>query len=150
MVMNGEWPLNSAATARGVQRCLVSFGCVCVTELTLPYGGRLDIAALSPTGEVIGVEIKVSVADLKGDTKWTSYLDYCDRFYFAVPTGFDLSLPPAQTGLIAADPFGAEIIRESQAHPIAAARRKAMTLLFARVAAMRLMTVRDPGLQQGP
>jgi hypothetical protein len=46
------------------------------------------VAALGPGGEMLGVEIKVALADLRGDNKWPEYLEYCDLFYFAIPPDF--------------------------------------------------------------
>lgn len=36
---------------------------------------------------IIGYEIKVSRSDFKQDSKWHLYLQYCNEFYFVVPTG---------------------------------------------------------------
>lgn len=36
---------------------------------------------------IIGYEIKVSRNDFKQDNKWHLYLQYCNEFYFVVPTG---------------------------------------------------------------
>ena len=78
----------AAEVARGVSRLLLEEGYSPVLEFTLPNGRRLDVAAIGPGGEMLGVEIKVALADLKGDTKWPEYLDYCDLFYFAIPPDF--------------------------------------------------------------
>jgi len=118
-----------------------------VAEVPLGNGGRADIMALGPKGEVIIVEVKVSRADLLGDGKWPDYIDYCDRYFWAVPQGFDLglfereSLAPMTTGLIVADRYDAAILREPDPRPLAAARRKAETLRLARMAARRMMVI---------
>lgn len=143
-LVDGEWPLNAQAVARGVQRCLFAKGYAPLTEFILPDGSRLDVAALGPSGDVLAVEIKVSLADLRGDRKWPGYLDYCETFYFAVPLGFPLDAVPAAPGLIVADRYGAEIVRESPRVVLPPARRKALTLAFARVAAQRVMRTADP------
>lgn len=142
--MDGEWSLNAPAVARGVQRCLFARGYAPLTEFVLPDGARLDVAALGPTGDVLAVEIKVSVADLRADRKWPGYLGYCERFYFAIPPTLDPTLVPDDQGLIVADRYGAEIVRESPVRPLNAARRKALTLSFARVAAARMLRGLDP------
>ena len=36
---------------------------------------------------IIGYEIKVSRNDFKQDNKWHLYLQYCNEFFFVVPTG---------------------------------------------------------------
>jgi len=142
--MDAEWSLNAQAVARGVQRCLFARGYAPLTEFILPDGSRLDVAAIGPSGDVLAVEIKVSLADLRGDRKWPGYLDFSERFYFAVPLGFPLDAVPAAPGLIVADRYGAEIVRESPVVPLSPARRKALTLGFARVAAHRVLRVQDP------
>ena len=57
-----------------------------ICEVPLPNGRRADMMAIDGKGQLVIVEIKVSRADLLGDGKWTDYLDYCDRFYWAVPS----------------------------------------------------------------
>ena len=49
-----------------------------------------------------------------------------------------------QTGLIIADGWGAEILRRPESHVVHASRRKAVTLAFARAAALRLHGLYDP------
>jgi hypothetical protein len=53
----------------------------------------------------------------------------------------------ADAGLIVADAWGAEILRHPDDRPLAAARRKAVTLGFARTAALRLHSVHDPNAE---
>ncbi|MEX0758582.1 MAG: MmcB family DNA repair protein, partial [Tistlia sp.] len=64
--------------------------------------------------------------------------------YFAVPLGFPLEVLPEDQGLIVADGYDAAILREADRRPIAAARRKAVTLRFGQVAARRLRLLLDP------
>jgi hypothetical protein len=129
--------------ARGVSRLLLADGYSPILEFTLPNGRRLDVAALGPGGEVIGIEIKVALADLRGDGKWPEYLDYCDLFYFAVPPDFPDEHVPQQTGLIVADRYGGAIIKPSAMNALHASRRKAVTISFARCAAERLSRTLD-------
>jgi hypothetical protein len=100
------------------------------------------------------VEIKVSRADLVGDGKWTDYLDYCDRFYWAVPQALASLLDeerflPGAAGLLVADRYDAAVIRDAAHRPLAPARRKAELLRFARRAARRLSAQIDPTLGLG-
>jgi hypothetical protein len=127
--------------ARGVSRLLMQEGFSPILEFTLANGRRLDVAALGPDGTVIGVEIKVALGDLKGDTKWPDYLEFCEHFYFAIPPDFPDEYVPTGTGLIVADRYGGAIVRPSPVAQIHASRRKAVTLSFARVAAERLAAV---------
>jgi hypothetical protein len=129
---------SAAEVARGVSRLLVQEGYSPILEFTLPNGRRLDVAAIGPGGEMLGVEIKVALADLKGDSKWPEYLDYCDLFYFAIPPDFPDEHVPQQTGLIVADRYGGSIVKQAEAQALHASRRKAFTINFARCAAERL------------
>ena len=128
----------AAEIARGVLRLMHDYGFAGVTEMTLANGRRADIAALGPGGEISIVEIKSSVADFRSDQKWPEYRPFCDRFYFAVNHDFPQDLIPDEAGLIIADAFGGAILREPEYEKLAAARRKAVTLRFARLAATRL------------
>ncbi|MEH3147900.1 MAG: MmcB family DNA repair protein [Methylobacterium frigidaeris] len=130
---------------RGVRRLLAELGHATIPEFTLANGRRADVIALGGCGRLTIVEIKSSVADFRADRKWPDYRDYCDRFYFAVPPEMPAGILPEDTGLIVADAFGAEILREPDAHPLAPARRKAVTLRFAHVAAGLLHALADPG-----
>lgn len=131
---------------RGVSRLLYHLGFNCLSEFTLKTGRRIDLAALGPKGQIWAIEIKSTLADFRADAKWPEYLDYCDRFYFAVPQDFPVDVLPGEQGLIIADQFGGEVIREARDDPVAAARRKALTLLFARTAAHRMQRAVDPDL----
>lgn len=135
------------AVARGTQRLLLTLGLSCVAELPLLSGRRADLVALGGDGEIWIVEIKSSVEDFRADQKWTDYRLHCDRLFFATATHVPLDIFPADTGLILADGYGAELVREAPAHRLHAATRKSMTLAFARAAAGRLQAVYDP---QGP
>ena len=145
-------PLAARDVARGVTRLFFRSELFALCEVPLPNGRRADMLAIGPHGELVIVEIKVSRADLLGDQKWCDYLDYCDLFYWAVPAGFALEpfdgdgLGPDCAGLIVADRYDAEVIRPAPHRPLAAARRKAETLRFARRAARRLAGDLDPGL----
>ncbi|MEL6825763.1 MAG: MmcB family DNA repair protein [Pseudomonadota bacterium] len=129
---------SAAEIARGVLRLMHDYGFAGVTEMTLANGRRADVAAIGPGGEISIVEIKSSVADFKSDQKWPEYRPFCDRFYFAVAAHFPQDLIPEETGLIIADAYGGAVIREPDVEKLAAARRKAVTLRFARLAAARL------------
>lgn len=131
---------------RGVVRLLIGHGLAPQTEVSLPNGRRADVMALSKDGQIWIVEIKSSVEDFRTDQKWPEYRDYCDALWFAVRVGFPVDILPEQCGLVLADRFGGEIIRQAPVQPLAAARRKAMTLRLARSASLKLAVQRDPGL----
>jgi hypothetical protein len=130
--------------ARGICRSLAQLGYASLREFPLANRRRADIMALGRSGELLVVEIKSSVADFRADRKWACYRDYADRLYFAVPNDFPAVLIPEDCGLIVADGFGAAILRHGVLTPLAAARRRALTLRFALHAGQRLHRHLDP------
>lgn len=130
--------------ARGVCRHLLSHDFVSVEELVPASGLRVDVMALGPKGEIWVVECKSSRADFQSDNKWQGYLEWCDRFFWAVDADFPTELLPAESGLIIADAYDAEIVRIGPEAKLAPARRKVMVHKFARTAAQRLKALRDP------
>lgn len=140
----------AAAVARGVSRLFLRNQIMVQPEVSLRNHRRADLMGISAKGEIIIVEIKCARSDLLGDQKWTEYLDYCDKFYWACPAGFDCSpidgeaFLPERTGLIIADAYDAEIARPAASVPLAAARRKVEVERLARLAMRRLMGIADP------
>lgn len=134
----GAAETGAAGITRGVCRLFRDLGAACLDEFSLPNGRRVDVAALSRTGEIWFAEIKSSVADFRADAKWPEYRPFCDRLFFAVAEGFPQALLPAECGLIVADRFGGAVLREAPEHRLSPARRRALTLRFARTAAFRL------------
>ena len=132
--------------ARGVSRHLLGHDFVTLEEVVPTPGLRVDVMALGPKGEIWVVECKSGRADFRTDRKWQGYLEWCDRFFWAVDADFPTDLLPQGTGLILADGYGAEILRMGPETPLAAARRRVMVQKFARHAALRLQALRDPGL----
>jgi hypothetical protein len=130
--------------ARGVTRMLVQHGYVCLAEFTLANARRVDVMGLGGGGELLAVEIKTSLADFRADGKWPDYLDYCERFFFAVPADFPQEVLPEGHGLIVADRYAAEILRAAPQRRLHAARKRAVTLQFAQAAARRLDLLVDP------
>jgi hypothetical protein len=145
-------PLAAQDVARGVTRMFFNQDIFALCEVPLPNGRRADMMGIDSSGVITIVEIKISRADLLGDGKWLDYLDYCDRFIWAVPAGFDLSpfeggnFHPEICGLVVADRYDAAVVREPALRRLAPARRKAETLRFARRAARRLVGDLDPAL----
>ncbi|MEZ5841384.1 MAG: MmcB family DNA repair protein [Hyphomicrobiales bacterium] len=129
---------------RGVGRLLRRHAFAMVPELTLASGRRADILAVGPKGEIWIVEIKSSLADFRADHKWPDYRAHCDRLFFATRAEVPLEVFPETAGLILADGFGAEILREAPEHKLPGATRKAVMLRMAQVAAGRLHDLEDP------
>ena len=142
--VDGRQSATAAGIQRGVRRLFAQLGHVTMPEFTLGNGRRADVMALAPDGTLTIVEIKSCVADFRADQKWPDYEEFCDHFYFAVPETMPLDILPDDRGLILADSFGAAILREAPGHPLVGARRKAVTLRFARAAAGLLHTLADP------
>lgn len=129
---------------RGVMRAFGDMGHACIAELPLGNGRRVDVMALDRHGILTVVEVKSSLADYRSDGKWQEYLPWCDAFYFAVAEDFDRSVLPEGVGIMVADRYGAAIVAPSPEFKMATARRKALTLRFARAAARRLMRAGGP------
>ncbi|MEM9580959.1 MAG: MmcB family DNA repair protein [Pseudomonadota bacterium] len=130
--------------ARGVCRHLAAQGFVSVEEFVPARGLRVDVLGLGPNGELWVIECKSSRADFQTDKKWEGYLEWCDRYFWAVDTEFPVDLLPDGTGLLIADAYDAEIIRMAPEDKLAPARRKVMIQKFATHAARRLHALRDP------
>ena len=135
---------------RGVMRMLAERMFSVVPELTLASGRRADLVGLSPKGEIWIVEIKSSLADLRADGKWPDYRPWCDQVFFATHSGVAQAVFPDDAGFILADGHGAEILRPAPEHKLAAARRKAMILRFARFAADRAARAELDSMWDGP
>jgi hypothetical protein len=145
-------PETTNAVTRGAGRLLADLGYAPLLEVGLPNGRRADIMALGPRGEIAIAEVKSGLEDFRTDRKWGDYLPFCDAFYFAVAPEFPRDVLPGEPGLIVADGFGGAVLRPPPATPLAPARRKALTIAFARLAAVRASLApahpgesRDPG-----
>jgi len=130
--------------ARGVARHLRQLGYVSLGEFVPERGKRVDVMALGPKGELWVIECKSSRADFQSDAKWQGYLEWCDRYFWAVDIDFPVDLLPEGTGLIIADAYDAEVVRMAPEEKLAPARRKKMIQKFATDAARRLQGLRDP------
>jgi hypothetical protein len=152
-LLDSSVPLAADAVARGICRLFARNDIWCVGEMQLRSNRRADLMGIDPKGQLVIVEIKVSRADLLGDSKWTDYLDHCDRFYWGLAAHLDPAcmateaFKPERCGLIMADGYDAEIIRPAPTVPLAAARRKVETERLARTVLRRLNGIADPGLR---
>ena len=134
-------PETTLAVTRGAARLMADMGYAPLLEVCLPNGRRADVMALGPKGDIVICEVKSGIEDYRVDRKWHEYLPFCDRFAFAVAPEFPQHILPEEPGLIVCDSFGGAVLREAPATPLAPARRKALTIAFARLAAMRAMGV---------
>lgn len=144
-------PADSAETggralrmARGVCRFLAARGYSTLTEFPVGKGRRVDVIGLNREQRFVIVEIKTTLADFRGDTKWPDYLPWCDAYYFAVPDGFPADILPPDQGLLVADAFDAAAIREAPERTMNATRRRTQILKFALAAGQRLQQTLDP------
>jgi hypothetical protein len=115
-----------------------------LSEFSPAKGLRVDIVAIGLSDEIWIVECKSSQGDFKSDKKWQNYLDWCDRYFWAVDAKFPINILPSDTGLIIADAYDASIFREAPLNKLSAARRKKITKSIARSACNRLLTHTDP------
>lgn len=142
--------LDAAAVARGVGRLFARNDIWCLTEMPLRNGRRADLMGVDAKGQIVIVEIKVARGDLMGDAKWGEYLDFCDRFFWALPPTLDRSplegesFRPDCCGVIVADGYDAEILRPAPLQPLAAARRNKELQRLARAALRRHAGLIDP------
>ena len=132
-------PETTLGVTRGAARLLRDMGYAPLLEVCLPNGRRADVMALGKKGDIVIVEVKSGVEDYRVDRKWPEYAPFCDAFFFAVAPEFPDGVLPAEPGLIVADPFGGAVVRDAPVLPLAPARRKALTIAFGRLAAMRTL-----------
>lgn len=138
IVLTFSRPETTLTVTRGAARLFQALNYAPLLEVGLPNGRRADVMAVGPRGEIAIVEVKSSIEDYRVDRKWGDYLDYCDAFYFAVAPEFPREILAEGPGLIVADGFGGAVLAEAPLSPLAGARRKALTLAFARLAATRV------------
>jgi hypothetical protein len=141
VVLTFSRPEITLSVTRGAARLFVDLGYAPLMEVGLPNGRRADIMAVGRKGDIAIAEVKSGLEDFRTDQKWGDYLPFCDAFFFAVAPEFPDHILPGEPGLIVADGFGGAVVREAPLSPLAGARRKALTLAFARLAAMRALGV---------
>ena len=145
-----ELPPESVGVAqricRGVTRMLDGMGFASLHEFPLKARRRADVIALHGSGEIVIVEVKSGRADFQSDRKWPEYLEFCDRFFFAVEPDFPRDILPVDCGLIVADAHGGEIVRPAPQGKLNGNRRRVLTLEIAISANRRLARVLDPEL----
>ena len=132
-------PETTLGVTRGAARLLADLGYAPLLEVCLPNGRRADVMALGRKGDIVIVEVKSGLEDFRVDRKWPEYAPFCDAFYFAVAPEFPDGVLPDEPGLIVADGYGGAVIRDAPVSVLAPARRKALTIAFGRLAAMRAM-----------
>jgi hypothetical protein len=148
--VDGRQSERALAIRRGVCRRLRAQGLALIPEVTLRSGRRADLLALGSDGAITIIEIKSSVEDFRTDGKWRDYLFHSDHFFFATGPHVPPEIFPLEAGLIVADPYGAEILRDSACAKMPAATRKEMLIRIARAGALRLHDLEDPDCVRGP
>ena len=142
--MELETSKNFSTIARGVMRYFSQIGLSSLSEFSPTRGLRVDIITLGMSDEIWIVECKSGQNDFKSDKKWQNYLDWCDRYFWAVDANFPIGILPSDTGVIIADSYDASIIRDSPLNKLSAARRKKIMNSVARSACNRLLLHTDP------
>ena len=130
-------PETTQSVTRGAARLLADMGYAPLLEVCLPNGRRADVMALGRKGDIVICEVKSGIEAYRIDRKWPQYAPFCDAFFFAVAPEFPQAILPNEPGLIVADGFGGAVVRDAPVLALAPARRKALTLAFARLGAMR-------------
>ena len=130
--------------ARGVMRNFAQIGLSSLSEFSPIKGLRVDIITLGVSNEIWIIECKSGQSDFKSDRKWHNYLDWCDRYFWAVDANFPIGILPSDTGVIIADSYDASILRDSPLNKLSAARRKKIMNSVARSACNRLLLHTDP------
>ena len=123
---------------RGVCRMLTELGYETLREFRVGTNRRVDVIGLNSDGEFVIVEVKSSAADFRSDQKWREYLDFCEKFYFAVPEDFPQSMLPENCGLMIADGFGGVVRRPSPVGSMNGNRKRSQLVRFALTAGSRL------------
>ena len=142
--MELETSKNFNTIARGVMRHFSQVGLSSLSEFSPTRGLRVDIITLGMSDEIWIVECKSGQNDFKSDKKWQNYLDWCDRYFWAVDANFPIGILPSDTGVIIADSYDASILRDSPLNKLSAARRKKIMNSVARSACNRLLLHTDP------
>lgn len=148
-------PLNAVASR--IRRCVsrdlvIRLDAACLYEVTFKNNRRADILAILPDGKIWIIEVKSGRADFMSDSKWQDYLPFCDLFSFATGDDFPSELIPAEVGHFITDGFEVFERQPPATDTLPAARRKAMTLMLARLAARRAAALSgdvDPALMTG-
>ena len=141
-----QLPLAAMRICRGVIRLLDGLGFASLQEFPLRARRRADVIALHASGEIVIVEVKSGRADFQADRKWPDYLEFCDRFFFAVEPDFPRAILPADCGLIVADAHGGEILRPAPQGKLNGNRRRTLTLEIAMAANRGLVRATMPEL----
>ena len=139
LVLTLSRPDITSAVTRGAARLFLAMGYAPLLEVGLPNGRRADIMAMGPRGQIAVAEVKSGLLDFQTDRKWHEYRPFCDAFFFAVAPEFPRERLPDEPGLIVADAFDGAVLREAPVAALAGARRKALTIAFARLAAGRAL-----------
>ena len=142
--MELETSKNFSTIARGVMRHFAQIGLSSLSEFSPTRGLRVDIITFGMSDEIWIVECKSGQNDFKSDKKWQNYLDWCDRYFWAVDANFPIGILPSDTGVIIADSYDASILRDSPLNKLSAARRKKIMNSVARSACNRLLLHTDP------
>ena len=126
-----------------VSRLFMERGAACIREFTLRTGRRVDLMALEDKRDITIVEVKSSRQDFTSDTKWPEYIEWADRFYFAVAEDFPREMLPGPDccGIIITDGFDCHVVQEAPTIKLAAARRTHLVTRMAQKAMRRLERV---------
>lgn len=132
--------LSAERITAAICRMINERGDSCLREFTLKSGRRVDIIALSRDGTITIIEVKSSRHDFQSDRKWHEYLEWGDRFFFAVAETFPQEILPGpdQCGIIVTDGFDCLIAQNAPETRLNAQRRNHLIKRLAHNAMCRL------------
>ena len=107
--MKSETSKNLSRIARGVMRHFAQIGMHSLSEFSPARGLRVDIITLGMSDEIWIVECKSGQSDFKSDKKWQNYLDWCDRYFWAVDRKFPIDILRVTWGYILLKDAAADI-----------------------------------------
>ena len=132
--------LTTARITAAVARLFLDHGKACIREFTVRTGRRADLMMLGPNREITIIEVKSSRQDFTSDRKWHEYIEWADRFYFAVVDDFprDILPGPDICGIIITDGFDCHVVQQAPVSKLAGARRTHLVTRLAHVAMRRI------------
>ena len=133
---------------KNTMRFLSNNGYQVISEFALPNKKRVDLIALNTKREILIVEVKSNIKDLKNDKKWRKYLKYCNLFYFAFNNYQKIANVKENIGIIKTNNQTTKIIQKSKFNKISAYKKNTIILKFALSAASKFHRLVDPNFKK--
>ena len=133
---------------RNTMRFLANKGYQIISEFALPNKKRVDLIAINLKREILIVEVKSNIKNLKIDKKWKKYLKYCNFFYFAFNNCQKITSIKKTIGIIKANNLKTEIIQKPKYNKIGINRKNVIILKFGLSAASKFHRLVDPNFKK--